>query len=103
MIPDYPIGGKRILISDDYYAALNRENVEVVTSGIDHLDENAVATKDGRTIPVDVLIYATGLNPLRSSRRWRFAVATDICCRTNGRMARRPTSASVSRDFRICF
>ncbi len=60
LIPDYPIGGKRILISDDYYPALNRENVEVVTSGIDHLDENAVATKDGRTIPVDVLIYATG-------------------------------------------
>src|SRR4029077_2652324 len=51
---------KRILISDDYYAALNRENVEVVTSGIDHLDENAVATEDGRIIPLDVLIYATG-------------------------------------------
>ena len=60
LIPDYPVGGKRILISDDYYATLNRENVEVVTSGIDHLDENAVVTKDGRTIPVDVLIYATG-------------------------------------------
>ena len=60
LIPDYPVGGKRILISDDYYATLNRENVEVVTSGIDHLDEPAVVTKDGRTIPVDVLIYATG-------------------------------------------
>ncbi|MGB9382842.1 flavin-containing monooxygenase [Candidatus Binatus sp.] len=60
LIPDYPIGGKRILISDDYYATLNRDNVEVVTSGIDHLDENVVATKDGRSIPVDVLIYATG-------------------------------------------
>ncbi len=31
-----------------------------MTSGIDHLDENAVATTDGRTIPADVLIYATG-------------------------------------------
>jgi cation diffusion facilitator CzcD-associated flavoprotein CzcO len=60
LIPDYPVGGKRILISDDYYPALNRENVEVVTTGIDHLDENAVVTNDGRTIPVDVLIYATG-------------------------------------------
>src|SRR5258708_10012477 len=59
LVPDYPIGGKRILISDDYYAALNRENVEVVTGRIDHLDENAVATTDGRTIPVDLLIYAT--------------------------------------------
>ena len=60
MIPDYPVGGKRILISDDYYPTLNRENVELVTSGIDHLEEHAVVTEDGRTIPVDVLIYATG-------------------------------------------
>ena len=60
LTPDYPIGGKRILISDDYYPALNRENVEVVTESIDHLDENAVVMHDGRTIPVDVLIYATG-------------------------------------------
>jgi cation diffusion facilitator CzcD-associated flavoprotein CzcO len=60
LIPDYLIGGKRILISDDYYSTLNRENVEVVTGGINHLDENAVATEDGRNIPVDVLIYATG-------------------------------------------
>jgi cation diffusion facilitator CzcD-associated flavoprotein CzcO len=59
-MPDYPVGGKRILISDDYYPALNRENVEVVTGGIDHVEENAVATSDGRTTPVDVLIYATG-------------------------------------------
>jgi cation diffusion facilitator CzcD-associated flavoprotein CzcO len=60
LVPDYPIGGKRILISDDYYPALNRENVEIVTGGIDHLSENAVVTKDARTVPVDVLIYATG-------------------------------------------
>ena len=60
LIPDYPVGGKRILISDDYYATLNRENVELVTAGIDHLEEHAVVTEDGRTIPVDVLIYATG-------------------------------------------
>src|SRR5260370_11117311 len=61
LLPDYPIGGKRILISDDYYAALNRDNVEVVTGGIDHLDQSAVATAEGRTIPIDVLIYATGV------------------------------------------
>src|SRR5437667_215487 len=32
LVPDYPIGGKRIVISDDYYQALGRENVELVTS-----------------------------------------------------------------------
>src|SRR5260370_36133089 len=36
LVPDYPIGGKSILISDDYYASLNRQNVEVVSSSLGH-------------------------------------------------------------------
>ena len=60
LVPDYPIGGKRILISDDYYQTLNLDDVEVVTSGVDHLTDNAVVTQDGRTFPVDVVILATG-------------------------------------------
>ncbi|MGO9607677.1 MAG: flavin-containing monooxygenase [Candidatus Binataceae bacterium] len=59
-IPDYPFGGKRMLISDDYFPALNRDNVEVVLGGIDRVTENAVVTKDGRNIPADVIILATG-------------------------------------------
>jgi cation diffusion facilitator CzcD-associated flavoprotein CzcO len=60
LVPDYPVGGKRILISDDYYAALCRENVELVTAGIDRIEEDAVVTRDGRSIPLDVMILATG-------------------------------------------
>ena len=60
LVPDYPIGGKRILISDDYYPALDRDDVEVVTGAIDHLTEDAVVTRDGRRHPVDVAILATG-------------------------------------------
>jgi cation diffusion facilitator CzcD-associated flavoprotein CzcO len=60
LLPDYPIGGKRILISDDYYQALARDNVEVVGDGIAHLTEDAVVTRDGRAHPVDALIFATG-------------------------------------------
>jgi len=60
LLPDYPVGGKRILISDDYYAALGRNNVEVVTSPIDHLTQDAVLTRDGVAHPADVLIFATG-------------------------------------------
>ena len=59
-LPDYPFGGKRMLISDDYFPALNRENVEVVLGGIDRVTENAIVTKDGRTIPADVIVLATG-------------------------------------------
>ena len=59
-IPDYPFGAKRMLISDDYFPALNRDNVEVVLGGIDHVTDKAVVTKDGRTVPADVIILATG-------------------------------------------
>jgi cation diffusion facilitator CzcD-associated flavoprotein CzcO len=60
LVPDYPIGGKRILVSDDYYPALNRSNVEVVTSAIDHVEEDGVVTADGTKHVVDALILATG-------------------------------------------
>jgi cation diffusion facilitator CzcD-associated flavoprotein CzcO len=60
LVPDYPIGGKRILISDDYYQALNRPNVEVVTGGIERFTEDAVVTRDGVTRPIDTAILATG-------------------------------------------
>src|SRR6185295_18882732 len=53
LVPDYPIGGKRILITDDYYQALNRPNVELVTAAIDHFTEDAIVTRDGRIHPVD--------------------------------------------------
>ncbi len=60
LVPDYPIGGKRILISDDYYATLERPNVNVVTAGIDHLIRDAVVARDGTRYPVDAVILATG-------------------------------------------
>ena len=60
LVPDYPVGGKRLLISDDYYQTLNRENVEVVTDPIDHLTEDAIVTRTGRRVPADVVIYGTG-------------------------------------------
>jgi cation diffusion facilitator CzcD-associated flavoprotein CzcO len=60
LTPDYPIGCKRILIGDDYYPALVRENVEVVTEPIARVTEDCVVTADGRAHPVDAIIYATG-------------------------------------------
>jgi cation diffusion facilitator CzcD-associated flavoprotein CzcO len=60
LVPDYPVAGKRLLISDDYYPTLNRPNVEVVTSGIERLTEDAVVMRDGRVLAVDCVILATG-------------------------------------------
>jgi len=60
LLPDYPVGGKRILISDDYYPALQRENVQVVTEPIERVTQGGVVTRDGREHRADVLILATG-------------------------------------------
>lgn len=60
LVPDYPIGGKRILISDDYYQALTRDNVTVVTAPIERVRAEGVVTRDGRSLDVDVIILATG-------------------------------------------
>ncbi|PTQ89013.1 flavin-containing monooxygenase [Agitococcus lubricus] len=60
LTPDYPLGCKRILISNDYYPALCRSNVNVVTEGISEITAQGVKTKDGQEYPVDVIIYGTG-------------------------------------------
>lgn len=62
LTPDYPVGGKRVLIHDDYYPALARENVELVTSPIARVDERGLQTEDGRHHELDVLIWATGFD-----------------------------------------
>ena len=60
LIPDYPPGCKRILISNEYYASLLRPNVEVELSHIDHIEPGAVVTADGTRHELDVLIFGTG-------------------------------------------
>jgi hypothetical protein len=62
VIPDYPVGCKRILISNDWYPALMRPNVEVVDQPIEHIESDAVVTADGRRRPADVLIFGTGFS-----------------------------------------
>jgi cation diffusion facilitator CzcD-associated flavoprotein CzcO len=60
LTPDYRIGGKRILFSDDYFDSLNRDNVRIVLGGVDRFTDNAIVTKDGQTFAADVVVYATG-------------------------------------------
>ncbi len=60
LTPTYPIGAKRILFSDDYYQALARPNVELVTDPIARITPTGIATIDGRRRDFDSVIYATG-------------------------------------------
>src|SRR5215470_8847781 len=51
LTPDYTIGCKRILLSSDYYPALQRPNVNLVTDPITGITETGVVTGDGRERP----------------------------------------------------
>jgi len=62
LTPRYQIGCKRILLSDDFYPALMRANVELVTDRITEVCERSVVTEDGIERPADVLIYGTGFH-----------------------------------------
>ena len=58
--PSFRFGCKRILISDDYWSTLERENVELVCSGVSEIRSKSVVTEDGAEVPVDVIVLATG-------------------------------------------
>ncbi len=58
--PDYTPGCKRLLISNDYYPALARTNVDVITDGIREVTETGIVTQDGTLREVDTLIFGTG-------------------------------------------
>lgn len=62
LIPDFPLGCKRILIADNYYDALNRSNVELVTDGIASIEADAVVTASGKRHRADIIVYATGFD-----------------------------------------
>ncbi len=60
LTPNYTIGCKRVLISNDYYPALARSNVEVVTTRVLRVEADGVVTADGTKHPADCLIFGTG-------------------------------------------
>jgi cation diffusion facilitator CzcD-associated flavoprotein CzcO len=60
LTPNYTIGCKRILLSNDYYPALNQSKVEIITSAIDSIFDNTIQDETGKLHEVDVIIYATG-------------------------------------------
>lgn len=60
LTPNYPIGAKRILFSDNYYPTLLRENVSLESIGIDSFTEKGILQTNGVSHDFDVVIYATG-------------------------------------------
>jgi cation diffusion facilitator CzcD-associated flavoprotein CzcO len=59
LTPGYSIGCKRVLLSDDYYPALQQPHVELVTDKILRIEDHAIITESDRH-PADILVFATG-------------------------------------------
>jgi cyclohexanone monooxygenase len=68
LLPDTRYGCKRGLVSDDFYPALNRENVELVAEGLARVTPTGIVTSGGREIAADVIIYCTGYKILDYER-----------------------------------
>jgi cation diffusion facilitator CzcD-associated flavoprotein CzcO len=58
--PDYEIGCKRVLLTDDWYPTLRREDVELVDAAVTQVTPNGVVAADGTERRADVIIHGTG-------------------------------------------
>lgn len=65
LIPNYPVGCKRILLSSDYLSAMAKPNLSLVTDPIKEVTTTGIRTRDGVEHPVDVIIYGTGFAATR--------------------------------------
>lgn len=60
LTPSFVLGCKRILMSNSYYSALQRENVTVVPHALTRLNRRSIRTADGTTHRAETVIFATG-------------------------------------------
>ncbi|MCE9648995.1 MAG: NAD(P)/FAD-dependent oxidoreductase [Parvibaculum sp.] len=62
LTPDYKVGCKRLIMSGNFYKAIQKPNAELVTDGIAGIEPEGVRTADGRLHEIDVLVLATGFD-----------------------------------------
>ena len=91
LTPGYSPGCKRLLLSNEFYPALTKPNVDVVTDPIKEITTTGIATVDGAEREVDVVIYATGFrvtdNPIADVIKGRDGASLADVWRENGMRA----------------
>jgi cation diffusion facilitator CzcD-associated flavoprotein CzcO len=60
--PNFRIGCKRVLISNDWYPTLDRDHVDLITDGIREVDGQRIIAQDDTTREVDAIVVATGFH-----------------------------------------
>ena len=58
--PNFDIGCKRLLFANNYYPALQQDNVNLIPHGLVEIDGNTVIAANGERHEVDVIILGTG-------------------------------------------
>ncbi len=68
LTPKSRFGCKRPLVSDDFYPALNRDNVTLIPVGATEVKPEGIVTSEGKLIEADVIVYCTGYKVLDYDR-----------------------------------
>jgi cation diffusion facilitator CzcD-associated flavoprotein CzcO len=58
--PGYALGGKRVLITSEWYPTLLRDNVDLVTEPVREIVADGIVTRDGRRYEADTIVFGTG-------------------------------------------
>ncbi|WP_436795538.1 flavin-containing monooxygenase [Actinospongicola halichondriae] len=85
--PEFEPFCKRILLSDDYYTALDSPNVDLNVDGIAEIRPHSVVTQAGDEIEVDTIVLGTGFHVTDSPMMERFRNGdghsiTEICAKS---------------------
>ncbi|MEO0368098.1 MAG: NAD(P)/FAD-dependent oxidoreductase [Pseudomonadota bacterium] len=67
LVPDYPWGCKRPLVTADFYQTLNKPTVDVIVEGIDSLTEQGIRSSSGTERDYDIIVMATGYKVAESN------------------------------------
>lgn len=66
LTPHYPLGCKRVVVSDDFYRALTRPNAALIPSALQRFTKTGIVCADGRAVSVDAVVLATGFDVAKS-------------------------------------
>lgn len=62
LIPDFPLGTRRVTSAPGYLEALRKDNVEVVGGGIKRILPSGIEMESGKVVKVDMILCATGFD-----------------------------------------
>ena len=99
LTPKYPIGAKRVLLSDTYYPALVRENVTLVTEPIEAFTKTGIRQVSGDVTDFDMIIYATGFETVPFYNHIDVRGRNGICLREQWEKGAQAYRGVITADF----